>query len=796
MNYLKNSIVLLLFAGIFQNSFAQTPEIQLSRINENDYPEKIYIQYDKTSYFAGESIWFKAYLMEGFTPATKSTVLAVELLNDSGIVVDKKFIPIVKGAAVGDFSLPANLKQGSYTVSAYTRRHMNTGTKRVYYHAVNIYNPQASTQLQNITGNNNIVYFFPEGGNFIANKSNTIAFRSCDKWGNPKKVSGKIIDSKGNVIADFNSMHNGMGKFFLTPVLGEKYRAECLVDSIEKKTFPLPETTGEGIVLQVYTSGGKTIFNVNAGAITIPALIPAYIIGVQENIVAFKIPLNNANKEITGRIPIEKLPSGILQITVFNADNQPLAERLLFVNSGDYIATSSLRTDTLDFDRRKKNVFSFGIDNAAAGTYAVSVAAFNDEAENDKDNIVSRLLLTDDIKGYVYDPAYYFENNDETHARNLDLVMLTNGWRRYNWNEVLSYSNRPAYFKDPGYITFSAKALDPTTNEPIKNRTLSVFIKTKDDFTDMLALNTDSSGLFVMPGMIFEDTLKASFMNATAKRAKMPLKVSSQPLEKLYFIPKPDVPWLSFKPFNEKITNGNNAGIIRRNYTSSGIMMKEITLKTKTKSEKQKFEEKYTTGRLSGMANTEIDFLEHPEVSSTSILEYLKSRLPGVSISGGPMDYSINYRQTRSLSGGPIPMAVFLDEYQVEPIDLASVRVSDVALVRVISSALTSVGGALAIYTKRDKIVGYAGPEKTEVLITGFSPSREFFSPNYEDSKSGNIASDERITLYWNPYLTTTPQNSVVRFSFFNSDNAKQFKVIVEGVLEDGRLLHIEKILR
>lgn len=792
----KSKITLVLFLSFFQTVLAQTPDVLLAQLNANDYPEKIYIQYDKPAYFAGETIWFKAYLMEGLYPAAKSTVLAVELLNDSGRIIDKKTLPIRTGAAIGEFSLSPALLQGNYTVRAYTRRHMNSGAKRLYHHAFNIYNPLSPKQSLTTSVDADVVYFFPEAGNCIANISNTIAFRCSDKWGKPKELEGKVLDAKGNVITSFKSTHNGMGKFIFTPKPGEKYVAECLINSTEKKTVALPEMLSQGVSLQVNSMGGKTVFNVNASTVSIPALMPSYVLGVMENIVEFKIPVNEADRETLGTIPVENLPSGILQITVFNADNKPLAERLVFVNSGDYIPATTFKTDTLDFNKRQKNVFSFMLDEAAVGTYAVSVTAFNDDV-NTEDNIVSRFLLTHDIKGFVYNPAYYFEKNDEQHAQQLDLVMLTNGWRRYNWSDVLSYTNQPAVFKDPGFVTFSATVFDPVKKTPLKNKALSIFVKTKDDYSDLLWIDTDSTGSLKMPDMIFEDTLNLSFTSATDKQEKLGLQINTQSLNNLFFLPKYDLPISGYRSINENSTYyKNNQDKIQLKYSPSGILLKEIMLITKAKSEKEKYEKKYTTGRLGSSATQEIDFITDPPKYGGNVLDYLRSRVAGVSISGGPFDYNINYRGARSLTGGQIPMAVFLDEFQVEVRDIATMPISQIAMVKVFSNALTSAGGALAIYTKREGDSKPLNSVKTDVLLQGFSPTKEFFSPNYDDGKTDNIAADERSTLYWNPYLSTTVQNSKPSFSFYNTDNAKQFKVVIEGVLKDGKLLHIERIVK
>jgi hypothetical protein len=150
------------------------------------------------------------------------------------------------------------------------------------------------------------------------------------------------------------------------------------------------------------------------------------------------------------------------------------------------------------------------------------------------------------------------------------------------------------------------------------------------------------------------------------------------------------------------------------------------------------------------------------------------------------------------MMGGPIQMAVFLDEFQVDPSQIATMSISEVAMVNVYSSGGLSggAGGSLAIYTKKGN-GGTRGNGIThqEYLIEGFSPTKEFFSPNYEAGNDAAILTDERTTLYWNPYLLTNAQNKTIHFSFYNSDKAKKFKIVLEGILEDGKLLHVEEMV-
>ena len=255
-----------------------------------------------------------------------------------------------------------------------------------------------------------------------------------------------------------------------------------------------------------------------------------------------------------------------------------------------------------------------------------------------------------------------------------------------------------------------------------------------------------------------------------------------------------------YTPLNaEQLIKAANAQktIIAAN--GSGILLDEVTLKTKAKSKSQKFEDKYVTGVIGGSASRTLDFIKDPPNGGASnVLEYLKSKLAGVNISGGPVSYSVNLRNNMSLGGGMIPMSIFVDETQVQPEIASSLQLSQVAMVKVYSSGpLAGPGGALAIYTKKgEDFVPSGYTELSTFKVEGFTASKEFYTPDYSNAADANIAHDERTTLYWNPNLATDHQHKKINFSFYNSDNAKRFKIILEGMTEDGELLHIEKIIQ
>jgi hypothetical protein len=790
----KFILLLITFCSISKSSFTQTPEGILGNINFSNYPEKIYIQYDKQSYVAAETIWFKAFLLENLLPAKQSTVLAVELINDNNEIISKKILPIFGASAIGEFTLPADLTEGVYRVKAYTRKNMNFTNVKPYEQSITIYNLNKKTpSLQN--NNDSVsINFFPEGGNFVVNKNTAMAFRCVNKKGYPVNVEGSIVNQSGKVVLNFKSTHCGMGKFVINSNSNEKYFAQCKFANNTSATVALPNTIEQGINLSVLQSTDVS-FYVDASNINIEDLRPSYILGVQETKVLFNIPITNTQNEVGGKIPTKDLPTGILQLTVFNKQHKPLAERLLFINSQDYIVNTFFTTDKLNLQKRGKNSFSFGLKEKLKGTFAVAVTDGNNTIDN-YDNILSKLLLTADVKGFIYNPSYYFEKIDNEHIQNLDLVMLTNGWRKYDWSELYGINEKKYFLQDPNYINVKGVAYDSYSKLPITSQTLSMYVKTKDNFSDLMFVDVDSSGIFYLPQMVFEDTIKIAFYNRNGSEDKMKLKLNTQSIGSMF-----NLPTTSSNYFRNNLQDSLSTWVkkimerSKNNSFEKGIVLKEIKVKAKVKTEKEKYEKSYVGGRFGGGATRELDFFESPTTSSQNILEFLKSRLAGVNITGGPADYSVTFRGIRSISNPNAQMALFLDEMNVDVYSLLTIQASEVALVRVYShsAGVDGNGSALAIYTKRG---GGTTPKVglTEVLVEGFSPTKEFFSPNYEDENT-NINIDERSTLYWNPYLNTDENNTEIKFSFYNSDEAKQFKIIIEGILENGKLVHFEKII-
>jgi hypothetical protein len=793
----KLLFVLILFST--QKALAQTPEELLEKTRLNYTPEKIYLHFDKQSYIAGDTIWFKAYLMNGFVPSTKSTVLNVELLSDSGKIIARKIIPVSASMAANAIELPTNLKQGAYTITAFTSLMMNFGTANFYNKQINIYNPN------NIQAEKDVPFlpelkFFPEAGNLVVGHQNTIAFKCTDNNGYPLSVEGKIINTEGKELLQFKSTHDGMGKFQLLPSAGIKYYAECIIDGNIKKTVALQESIYNISLMNVTNNNGKAILEINSSNVTDDLTKASYVLGVEENMVAFKIVLKEDDLITRAELPTTTLPSGVLKVTMFNKTNQPLAERLIFVNSGDYEVKTNLILNNLNTAARKKNELIFEIEDTTQGSYSVAItnAEFGIESVDGKDNIISRFLLTDNFKGKINNPAYYFEKNDEVHAQNLDLVMLTNGWRRYTWTEIMRNKFPEMNFKDPNYITIRGIAYEPFDKSVLKDAALMLFARTKDSANDFVNIKTDKNGNFELARMLFEDTASFFIQKSEGKDKRVNLKLLSPSLATSLSITKQNIPYFNFtKPTaNQAEQIAKMLGQKNENIKNAQIL-ESVRVIGKVKTKAQQYEDKYVSGSLGKNAARTLDFLAEPPYSGINIFDYLRNKLVGVNISGGPSDYQLNYRNTRSLIGGPIQMALYLDDFPIDPSQVAWMPASQFALVKLYAGGpLVGPGGAIALYSNKDpNFIGNKYTDFRKVVIDGFSITKEFYAPDYSVPSVYDNIRDSRTTLYWNPYLTADKKTRQIKVAFFNSDSTKKFRVVIEGFTRDGGLVHLEKIV-
>lgn len=775
---------------------AQSLDSTLAKYASNYQQEKTWLHYDKASYAAGETIWFKAYLMEGLFPAGETKTFYVDWVSDNGEVLSHTVSPVLEGSATGQFEVPEDYKGNFVHVKAYTKWMLNFDTAFLYSKAIRVISknpPPRTTKPTIITA----LHFFPEGGDLVAGLNNRVAFKAVDQWGQPVTIKGIVQNGKGVFVDSLRPVHDGMGSFFLTPGGTENYSAKWKDEKGTEHTSPLPAIKPSGVAVQVVLQGTKRIISLQSNSAA-DNLKQVHIVGTMGQGMAFKTDVSLAPGTPARRIiPTENLPSGILTITLFDAAWNAIAERITFINNHEYSFTPQLEVQHWGLNKRARNEIQITIPDSVQGanlSVAVTDVAIGADSGN---TIISHLLLTSDIKGKVHKPSYYFSNDNETTAQHLDLVMLTNGWRRFKWEEIAKGKLPPiTYPKDTSYLSLSGQVYGVSKSQLTGKESIALFIKQKDSGTNMVLMPLNTDGSFNDPNLIFFDTLRVYYQLKSKLFGSADAKFMIGRLPALNYVAA-SKNFMAANPFF-KDTMGNarqlalTAEALRLQNLARGKLMENITVTAKTKPPLQALDEKYAKGLFAGGDGYQFDLVNDPfALGRPDIFSYLQGKVAGLQITTGAGTPSLSWR-----GGSP---QLYMDEMPVDAELLSSVPVSDIAYVKVFRPPFMGgpggSGGAIAIYTRKGDDLRSKPGGLSSNTVAGYTPLKEFYSPNYDRFDKRNEQRDVRTTLYWNPMLVTNANSRSVKLTFYNNDVTKAFRVIIEGVSKEGLLTHYEEVM-
>jgi hypothetical protein len=787
---------------IFFSVQAQRYDLLLKILNNEYRQEKLHLHFDRPVYNPGETIWFKAYLFAAGFPSEVSNTLYAEMLDGNGNVIERKSMPVLASGAAGSFDIPAGINTANVLIRAYTRWMLNFDSTFIYSKAIRLTNfnikkktapAPGSTATQEVKP---LFYLqlFPEGGDLVQGIESAVAFKATDGTGMPADIKGDIVDGKGKKIISFTPAHDGMGVFLLEPQPGEQYKAVWQDPAGQQHETPLKAARPTGVTLELINRMQEVDFSVKRPGATAPWPY-VQMIAQMNGIMLYSAKLNiGMSAVINNVIPVKDFGAGIMQVTLFTPDGQPVAERLVFINQEDRF-TPDIKSTVRNMDKRKKNVIEIEVPDTLLSNLSVAVTDADLTATHTEENIFSRLLLTSDIRGYVHDPAYYFSGGADSVVNHLDLVMMTNGWRRFRWEDMLAGKWPALRYSPENYISISGD-VSGLNEKHLSNKELNVFIKLKNGNNQFLNTTLLPGGKFILPDLIFYDTAKFFYQfnndkrKALTSRAKFSIK-NNLLTKALAYKPELSLPGRTWK---------QDSAIVKKNEEIYTQLTKEEQLRIKTlkpvvikvrkKSIEQIRDEEYTSGFFSGSSATSRIYLPENDIAFTSsqnVYNYLQSRGGG----GLQLDQmSATWRGRTTI--------YFVNEIERQPYELRLIPMTDVAMIKIISSPFFgafggSGGGAVAVYLKKGLSDSYSmGLES--FIVRGYSPVKEFYSPDYSITASAPEP-DYRVTLFWEPFVITDKYNRKVTLTFYNNDITKKMKVIIEGCNENGQLTRVEKVL-
>jgi hypothetical protein len=793
----------VLFSIFFVNPcFTQQIDSMMSVYADRTAPEKIHIHFDKNIYNKGETVWYKLYLLQGSDTTASSMNVYLEWYDADGKLIMQTAAPVLLSTSQGSFDIPADYKGESLQLKAFTRWMLNDDPAFSYRRelAVNTNN----SKTEKTTSYKTTVETFPEGGFLVQGLSARIAFKATNQYGNPVLIKAVLTDGNNQTLDSPDVKHDGMGSFYLTPLPYQVYKLNWIDENGITGTTPVPVTKTEGARITINRTTNKALFEVERTG-NAPENFKKMTLLVHMNRVGlYQVAINTSEKtKLSSEIPVNDLPTGLLQFTLFTSDWIPVAERVIFINNRAHEFDVSITTPLINVDKRGKNAIEVFVPDTLFTNMSIAIT---DAAANTpgRHTIFSDILLSSEIKGKVYNPGYYLSNNSDSVAANLDLLLLTNGWRRFDWDKIKAYiPPKNEYAVETGYMKLMGKVPGIKKNSP--SIELNLIVLNKDSSRHFLSVPVEKDGSFEYPMVIF-DTAKVfySVNNNKSLTEKLALQISNgllklSPKNITPFSKAPDV-WNNLAKQKLDLLLSQQE-LLRKMMAETTL--KEVTVTTRIKTKLEQLNEKYASGFFSGNAAKKsyiIDFVnaENAIIAQTqSVLAYLQNRIPGLIVDCSSM-LSCKLGWTRPMYEPP---DIYLNEMKATLDMILGLSFNDVAIIKVfpppfVYSSSGMRGGAIAVYTRR--MEDYKQPEikgLPNMLLAGYSKFREFYNPSYDEPNLNFTKPDNRTTLYWNPSLITNETQQRIRIEFFNNDFTKIFNVVLEGINAAGKMTRVVRTI-
>lgn len=759
--------------------------------------EKVYLHTDREQYHAGEDLWFKAYLVNARndTLINSSNNLYVELIGHGGLIRDRRLIRMDIGLGHGDFKLSDSLVTGTYRLRAYTNWMRNFGDNFVFEKEIKIYSNKKEQQnharslqpgtvastsprrspVENIV-NADSIRFFPEGGSLIENIQSTIAFKAINTYDKGIGLKGIIETQSGEKVADI-STQNGVGSFTLKPLAGVSYRAKGQYADGKSFNAQLPQALLKGFAMHV--TGNDSLFNITIGTDTAtlnqlqnkPVLLTCKSKG--KTYKSFNILLKRTDTIL--QIPKNIFPAGIAYFTLYDANDWPNCERLVYIkdSTGPLL---NIAPDKKAYGAKEKTAVTIKAPPKSKLSMAVTQAGL---VNPNQLNIVSYLHLQSEVRGKIENPDQYFNKANPERKKQLDLLLLTQGWRDFIWRRLADSALRISYIQEKG-ITVTGKLTRVFSKKPIPDMNISLFIDSAME-NKLFMAHSDSAGAFFIDGVNVygNQPFTANAINDKGK-GKGLITVdtavhSYYPIKKVTYMPDTSTADRKFKDEMERRAKLSKKYAV----VNGGTLLQEVTIIRHPLPVERTFADsivhikrgdyKYRTlgayaGMLYGRYKDSFSRYEPPLVIFTSdSLPAMRTNF--TDFHSIPMDQiiSLHYR-VFTMKG--LPPSVLQQEQGF-------------------------IGGIAAEHyiwidlVVRPSVFYTSTLNVANLEMEGYNKARVFYAPKYE---SPNNKPDLRTTIQWEPDITTD-KNGEAHITYYNADPQNNVNIAIEGITPDGHPL-------
>ena len=775
--YKKSIFCLFVLTAIAINTLqAQVlPDVQtdFNQYNANTVQEKLFVHTDKSAYTAGELMWFKVYNVDGANhkPIDLSKVVYVEVLDKNQNPVVQAKVAMKDGAGSGSVFLPVSLTTGNFVLRAYTSWMKNFSSDFYFYKKLTIINPlksPAATSKQIASSYD--IQFFPEGGNLVNGVPGTVGFKATDEYGKGVNFKGAIIDKNNDTVARFEPYKFGMGHFSFTPDNHNSYKA---VIKLNDKTLieVLPNINDNGYTLNVKDGGSNQLqVTVNTNLPDGNIFLFAHTRGVIKDV---ETAVVSSGKAVFS-IDKNKLGDGISHITIFNSQHQPVCERLYFKRPVNQLFITA-GTDAPQYTTRKKVNISINTKNSTDAVMAdmsLSVYRLDSLQHASQQDIQNYLWLSSDLKGNIESPDYYFKNTDAAANEALDNLMLTQGWSRFAWVDVLQ-NKKPEFKFLPEYNgpIVNAKITNTITNTPQNNMIAYLGIPGKR--VQLYAAQSDSTGNLIFNMKDFYGPGEIVIQTNTLRDTSVRIDVMN-PFSDQYS--KIELPEFSLTPAMQSTVEGDNLGVQVQNIYNGEKL-------------RQFYDPNIDSSAFYGTPYK--TYLLDNYTRFLTVEEVMREYVSEVNITHTHNQFHIKVLNNSVYLNDGDPMVLIdgvpffnIDKvFAADPLKLK--KLEDVPFVYLLGPSYEAGIFSFSTY-KGDMGGNEIDPHAVIMDYEGLETQREFYSPAYDtEAAMASRIPDFRNVLYWAPNVTTN-RNGNGGLSFYTSDETGKYIGVIQGLTADG----------
>ncbi|MFK8164331.1 MAG: hypothetical protein AB8H12_17940 [Lewinella sp.] len=789
--------------------FGQDAGEKLTDYVTNHRTEKVYVSHDKPYYAPGETIWCSLFLVDGSTHGfyTGTPVVYVDWIRPDGAIANSYTLQVIDGVAALDIETNSKDTTGAYVLRAYTQYQRNFAEEFLFQKEIRLLDAignKAPSAAKN--GDDFSVKFFPEGGHWIEGIPATLAFKAQNSKGENIQVAGVLLDGTGELVGNVKALNEGMGLLRLDVKANGDYTVKFKYQDTEK-TFPLPQPLEQGFLLKASSRSLEKI------QVTVTSGMPADLQGCR--LVGHcrgQVFLNQSldgGREKAYTLLKEDLPSGLLHLTLFDPQNRPVGERLVFNKRPQEQVAVEIELEQSTFGKRDEVDFSLQtMLNDTMVPAVLSLSIFQrDLIEPGLNNLNIRnyLLLQADLKGRINNIEQYFADNDVRTNTLLDLLLLTHGWRKFSWQEVLS-DQPPALFYPPEeHLTIAGKVKKYEGEQPVE-ADVQLHVLSPEYFTS-LDVVTETDGIFVFSGFDFKDTTEVLIQaskhtnKSEKKRAEGILErtgsryvdIHMVELNRLAFNDSVSFPSRIYRPEALKeyaYAVGRNQDLVSPGSAPWSIDLETVTVRSgmnRAQLREQEIERRYDEKGIfyfGGTTKFRADDPQFDGFQNRTILEKICLIVPQARLITKDGRQWITYG---SLTGEP-DVKIVLDGRVMTQTAVLNINPDDIAVIDLLegleSLLYVRKGMVISLVSKNPGEIKRPNPGVTKVTHPGFYQAREFYRPVYPLSDETEDSPDFRTTLLWEPAVRI--DGKAARLEFFTGDLSGNYLIWVEGVTVEG----------